>query len=324
VINVQNLSKTYEVPVREEGLKGAVSSFIKREKREVKAVENISFNIDKGEIIGFIGSNGAGKSTTLKMLSGILHPTHGEVSALGYTPYKRPKEYLKRIAFIRGSKPLFAPADLTALDALNMQRIIYDLDYREFKKDLNKIVDWLGIEPYYHKPLRTLSLGEKMRCGLACSLVYNPEILFLDEPTIGLDIDAQKRIRTFLKEYNRETNATIILTSHYMEDVTELCSRIMVINRGELLYDGKIDSLINRLTPYKLIVIHTEVSEGLNLNKYGGLVEAKDGKYILQVPNHQVSTTVERLLSEIPVRDLTVENPSFENTIAQLYQTEVV
>jgi ABC-2 type transport system ATP-binding protein len=324
MIHVQNLGKTYEVPVRESGLKGALSSFIKREKKEIPAVSDISFGIEKGEMVGFIGSNGAGKSTTLKMLSGILHPTSGEVSVLDYTPHHRQKEYLKKIVLIRGSKPLFAPADLTALDALNMQRIIYDLDYKTFTRDLNKIVDWLGIEPYYKKPLRTLSLGERMRCGLACSLVYNPEVLFLDEPTIGLDTNAQNRIRHFLKEYNRETNATIMLTSHYMEDVTQLCNRIMVIDKGKLLFDGKIEKLVDSLTPYKLIVFTPEQSTVLNVDRYGVLVDLHNGKYTLRVPNQQVPAVTARLLSDYSILDLTVENPPFENTIEQLYKSEVV
>ncbi|UTE76642.1 ATP-binding cassette domain-containing protein [Rossellomorea sp. KS-H15a] len=324
MLQVQNLGKTYEVPVRESGLKGALSSFMKREKREICAVTDLSFDIQRGEMVGFIGSNGAGKSTTLKMLSGILHPSKGEVTVLGFTPYQRQHEYLKRIALIRGSKPLFAPADLTALDALHMQRIIYDLDFKEFSKDLNRIVDWLQIEPYFKKPLRTLSLGERMRCGLACSLVYNPEVLFLDEPTIGLDSNAQQRIRHFLKEYNRETNATILLTSHYMEDVTQLCRRIMVIDKGRLRFDGEIDHLVERLTPYKFIVFTLEHSSVLPPDLSGMVEEGQGGKYTMRVPNAQVPSVTARLLSEYSILDLTVEHPPFENTIQQLYTTEVV
>ncbi|WP_034756842.1 ABC transporter ATP-binding protein [Rossellomorea vietnamensis] len=324
MLEVQNLGKTYEVPVRETGLKGALSSFMKREKREICAVTDLSFDIQRGEMVGFIGSNGAGKSTTLKMLSGILHPSSGEVNVLGYKPHQRQHEYLKRIALIRGSKPLFAPADLTALDALHMQRIIYDLDFKEFSKDLNRIVNWLQIEPYFKKPLRTLSLGERMRCGLACSLVYNPEVLFLDEPTIGLDSNAQQRIRHFLKEYNRETNATILLTSHYMEDVTQLCRRIMVIDKGRLRFDGEINHLVERLTPYKFVVFTLEQSSVLPTDLSGMVVEGQDGKYTLRVPNPQVPSVTARLLSEYSIFDLTVEHPPFENTIQQLYTTEVV
>ncbi|MCA0147283.1 ATP-binding cassette domain-containing protein [Rossellomorea vietnamensis] len=324
MLQVQNLGKTYEVPVRESGLKGALSSFMKREKREICAVTDLSFDIQRGEMVGFIGSNGAGKSTTLKMLSGILHPSKGEVTVLGFTPHQRQHEYLKRIALIRGSKPLFAPADLTALDALHMQRIIYDLDFKEFSKDLNRIVDWLQIEPYFKKPLRTLSLGERMRCGLACSLVYNPEVLFLDEPTIGLDSNAQQRIRHFLKEYNRETNATMLLTSHYMEDVTQLCKRVMVIDKGRLRFDGEIDHLVERLTPYKFIVFTLEHFSVLTTDLSGMVEEGQDGKYTMRVPNPQVPSVIARLLSEYSILDLTVEHPPFENTIQQLYTTEVV
>ena len=324
MLQVRNLGKTYEVPVRESGLKGALSSFIKREKKEVCAVTDLSFEIRKGEMVGFIGSNGAGKSTTLKMLSGILHPSSGDVTVLGFKPHQRQHDYLKKIALIRGSKPLFAPADLTALDALHMQRIIYDIDYREFTGDLHKIVDWLQIEPYYKKPLRTLSLGERMRCGLACSLVYNPEVLFLDEPTIGLDSNAQQRIRHFLKEYNQETNATILLTSHYMEDVTQLCKRVMVIDKGRLLFDGGIDHLVERLTPYKFIVFSLKQSSVLPPDLSQMIVERKDGKYTMRVSNPHVPSVTARLLSDYSILDLTVEHPPFDNTIQQLYTTEVV
>ncbi|MDG5471301.1 ATP-binding cassette domain-containing protein [Jeotgalibacillus sp. ET6] len=325
MIYVDDVKKTYVVPVRESGIKGALSSFIKRDKKEIAAVKTISFEISKGEIVGFIGSNGAGKSTTLKMLSGILHPSDGAISVMGHTPYKRAPEYLKKIALIRGSKPLFAPADLTALDALQMQRIIYDLDYKSFTKDLNRIVDWLGIEPYYKKPLRTLSLGERMRCGLACSIVYNPEVLFLDEPTIGLDINAQSRIRHFLNEYNRETNATIILTSHYMEDVTQLCERIMVIDQGKLLFDGNIDYLIESLTPYKLIVFTPDHgSTHIPWDRYGVVEHEMNGRITIRVANHQVPAITGRLLSDCSILGLTVENPPFESTIEQLYKAEVV
>ncbi|MGF2614878.1 ATP-binding cassette domain-containing protein [Rossellomorea vietnamensis] len=325
MIYVDNVKKNYVVPVRESGLKGAMSSFLKRQKKEISAVKTISFEIPKGEMTGFIGSNGAGKSTTLKMLSGILHPSSGTISVSGYTPYKRQPDYLKKIALIRGSKPLFAPADLTALDALEMQRIIYDMDYSEFRKNYNRIVDWLGIVPYYKKPLRTLSLGERMRCGLACSLVYNPEVLFLDEPTIGLDSNAQNRIRHFLKEYNRETNATIMLTSHYMEDVTQLCERIMVIDEGRLLFDGNMNHLIESLTPYKLIIFTPEqASTEIAWDLYGVLDNEIDGKITLRVPSQRVPAITARLLSDHSILDLTVENPSFDSTIEQLYKSEVV
>ncbi len=324
MLQVQNVGKIYEVPVRESGLKGAISSFIKREKKEVSAVSDLSFEIQKGEIVGFIGPNGAGKSTTLKMLSGILHPTKGEVNVLGYKPHQRVHDYLKKMALIRGSKPLFAPADLTALDALHMQRIIYDINYKEFTGYLHKIVDWLQIEPYYKKPLRTLSLGERMRCGLACSLVYNPEVLFLDEPTIGLDSDAQQRIRHFLKEYNRETNATILLTSHYMEDVTQLCKRVMVIDKGRLRFDGDMNHMVDQLTPFKLIVFTLEKSSVLTAALSELVIDTQDGMYTMRVLNQHVPSVTARLLSDYSILDLTVEHPPFDHTIQQLYKTEVV
>ncbi|KPL60947.1 ABC transporter ATP-binding protein [Rossellomorea vietnamensis] len=324
MLQVRNLGKTYEVPVRESGLKGALSSFIKRKKKEICAVTDLSFEIRKGEMVGFIGSNGAGKSTTLKMLSGILHPSRGDVTVLGFKPHQRQHVYLKKIALIRGSKPLFAPADLTALDALHMQRIIYDIDYKDFTRDLGKIVDWLQIEPYYKKPLRTLSLGERMRCGLACSLVYNPEVLFLDEPTIGLDSNAQQRIRHFLKEYNRETNATILLTSHYMEDVTQLCKRVMVIDKGRLRFDGGINHMVNQLTPYKFIVFTLEESSVLPADLSKLVIDTQDGKYTMRVSNQHVPSVTARLLSNFSILDLTVEQPPFDNTLQQLYAAEVV
>src|SRR5919109_3496486 len=251
-ILVQNLSKTYQVPEREGGFGAAVRSFFKRKYNDVKAVQEVNFKIAQGEIVGFLGPNGAGKTTTLKMLSGLLHPTEGIANVLGFTPWELKPEYLRSMTLVMGQRNRLS-WDIPAADSFLLNQAIYRLPDDEYKATFKELDELLELEPLMKKPVRNLSLGERMKCEIAAGLLHRPKVLFLDEPTIGLDITGQARIREFLREYNRRTGATILLTSHYMADVTALCERIIIIHHGQLKYDGGIGDLSRKIAPFKLI-----------------------------------------------------------------------
>ncbi len=252
VVRVQNLGMTYRAPVREAGLRAALRSVIQREYRDLDAVTELSFELHAGEVVGFIGPNGAGKTTTMKILSGILHPTTGEVQVLGHVPWRRQHEYLKKIALVRGSQPIGGPAELTVMDSLRYQRILYEVPPQDFRANLDELVELLDLESLLDRQVRALSLGERMRAGLATTLVYRPKVLFLDEPTLGLDVLASASLRRFIASYAVRTGATVLLTSHYMADVEFLCQRVILIDRSRIRYDGELSSLATKLSPYKL------------------------------------------------------------------------
>ena len=247
-ILVDNLSKTYQVPEREPGFRAAVRSFFRRRYRDVQAVQRVTFQINQGEIVGFLGPNGAGKTTTLKMLSGLLHPTSGKAKVLGFTPWDLSADYLRAMTLVMGQRNRLS-WDIPAADSFLLNQAIYRIDDQAYQKTFKELDDLLELSPIMKKPVRNLSLGERMKCELAAGLLHRPQVLFLDEPTIGLDITAQARIRSFLQEYNRRSGATILLTSHYMADVTALCERIIIIHHGQLKYDGAISDLSRRIAP---------------------------------------------------------------------------
>ncbi len=323
VVSVRDLEMTFRAPVREEGLGAAVRSLFRREYRDVGAVRGISFELEAGEVVGFIGPNGAGKTTTLKILSGILHPTGGEARVLGYVPWRREPAFLKRIAMIRGSQPIGGPAELTVMDALRFQQLIYEVPEDEFRRNLAELTELLELGPLLQRQVRALSLGERMRSGLALSLLYRPRVLFLDEPTIGLDVSAVGMVRRFIADYSRETGAAILLTSHYMADVETLCRRIALIDGGELRYDGDLEGLSRTLSPYKLLKV--AVSDGAEpaWGRFGEVVEAEDGKVSLRVRREEVPGVTAELLAELPVADLSVEDPPLESVIDRVYRQGV-
>jgi ABC-2 type transport system ATP-binding protein len=319
-IRAEGLTKVYQVPEREGGFKASVRSFFKRKYRDVQAVQGVSFGISTGEVVGFLGPNGAGKTTTLKMLSGLLHPTKGTARVLGFTPWERKNDYLRAMTLVMGQRNRLS-WDIPAADSFLLNQAIYRISDEEYKHTLDELDELLELSPIIRKPVRNLSLGERMKCELAAGLLHRPKILFLDEPTIGLDITAQARIRTFLQEYNRRTGATILLTSHYMADVTSLCERIIIIHHGQLKYDGGIGDLSRRIAPYK--VIGVELGEVLecDLRCYGDLVNTEngDGKQYIQVRAEDVNETTRRILQDLPVHDLTIEDPSIESVIEQAF-----
>src|SRR5690348_3936337 len=298
-IVVDRLSKTYQVPEREGGFGAAVRSFFKRKYKDVKAVQQVDFRIAQGEIVGFLGPNGAGKTTTLKMLSGLLHPTGGNANVLGFTPWERKNDYLRSMTLVMGQRNRLS-WDIPAADSFLLNQAVYRMGDAEYKRTLDELDELLELAPITRKPVRNLSLGERMKCELAAGLLHRPKVLFLDEPTIGLDITAQVRIREFLQEYNRRTGATILLTSHYMADVTALCERIVIIHQGQLKYDGSIADLARRIAPFKLIGVALQDGAPSDLSRYGTPIENQngDGKQLIQVEASQVAPIAARLLAE--------------------------
>ncbi|HEY1015498.1 MAG TPA: ATP-binding cassette domain-containing protein, partial [Herpetosiphonaceae bacterium] len=266
-ISVDRLRKSFTVPEREAGLRAALASLVRRTSKEVKAVADISFAVAPGEIVGFLGPNGAGKTTTLKMLSGLLHPSGGGVSVLGHTPAKREKAFLRQITLVMGQRNQLV-WDIPALDSFELNRAIYRIPPDEFRRTRDEFIELLELGGLVNKPVRNLSLGERMKMEIAAALLHRPKVLFLDEPTIGLDVTMQRRIRTFVGEYNRRHGATVLLTSHYMADVEALCKRVIVIHHGELLFDGPLSKLVDQFAATKTIGVTLD-DPSLDLSGYG-------------------------------------------------------
>lgn len=316
-ISVNNLSKTYTVPEREAGLSAAIKSLVHRKTRDVKAVDEISFTVEGGEIVGFLGPNGAGKTTSLKMLSGLLYPTSGEVSVLGHTPSRRERDFLTRITLVMGQRNQLI-WDIPVIDSLERNRAVYRISRPDYTSTLDELVDLLDIEELLPRPVRNLSLGERMKCEIAAALLHKPSVLFLDEPTIGLDVTMQRRIREFISEYNRSTGATVLLTSHYMADVEALCKRVIIIHQGHILFDGELAYLVTRFSPHKTIIVELE-TKNADLTSYGEVVESDGNRYSLRVPKSETPQITAKLLGDQPVIDLTVEDPPIEEVIEQAF-----
>lgn len=317
VIQVRELRKTYSVPVRQAGVAAALRSLVRRETRDVHAVDNLTFDVGEGEVVGFLGPNGAGKTTTLKMLSGLLYPTSGAMRVLGHDPWQRENSFLRQISLVMGNRSQLA-WDVPAADSFDLNRAIYRLPAAQYRQTLDELVDLLGLEPLLTKPVRNLSLGERMKCEVAAALLHRPKVLYLDEPTIGLDVAAQRRLRSFVAEYSRRTGATVLLTSHYMADVEALCKRIIVIHRGRLLYDGALAGLVQRFSMYKTIVVELKERAG-SLAGYGEVVQDEGDRVSLRVPKQEAATVIGRLLSDLQVVDLTVKDPPIEEVIESVF-----
>ncbi len=323
VVDVEHLEMTFQAPVRPEGLRAAARSLFHREYRQIRAVEGVSFSLEAGEVVAFLGPNGAGKTTTLKMLSGILHPTGGSATVLGRVPWQREPGYLRQIAMIRGSRPLTGPTEVTVHDALRFQQLVYDVPKPEFEASLHELRHLLELEPLMDRQVRALSLGERMRAGLAMSLVYRPKVLFLDEPTLGLDVSAVTLMRQFIASYARQTGATILLTSHYMADVDTLCERVLLIDKGTLRYDGSLANLSATLAPFKLMEVDIADQAGVDWASFGEVVEVDGSKVRLRVTRDSAAGTMTRLLRDLQVSDLSVMDPPLEHVIDQVYREGV-
>ncbi len=324
-IEVRDLTKTYRVPVRPEGLKLALKSLLKPTHTEITAVQGVSFTIETGAMVGLIGPNGAGKTTTLKLLSGLLHPSSGEIKVAGYTPWQRHPDYLRRISMVMGNKSQML-WDIPPMDSFRVLGEIYTVPKGEYRRSLDELIHLLEMEDLLNKPVRNLSLGERMKCELTASLLYRPAVLFLDEPTLGLDVSMQLRLRRFLAEYNQRSGTTVILTSHYMADVSALCPRVILIHHGRLLYDGELGALARQLMPFKMLRITLseesipqaaleEILTQRNIEQ----IESGPSLRTLRVPRVDAPAITAQLLQTLPVADLTVEDPPIEAVIDQVY-----
>jgi viologen exporter family transport system ATP-binding protein len=320
VIAVRRLVKTYRVPERPAGLGAALAALVRRRYATVRAVDDVSFDIAPGERVGFLGPNGAGKTTTLKVLAGLLHPTSGEVRVGGHTPARRDDAFLRDVMLVAGQKQQLL-WDLPAADTFELNRAIYEVPRAQFDATLRELTELLDLGPLVKKPVRQLSLGERMKCELAASLVHRPRVLFLDEPTIGLDVTAQAAMRAFIRRYNEEHGATLLLTSHDMDDVAALCPRVIIIDRGKIAFDGPRDELVLRSRPQKRIVLElegeadAEALAGLGVE----VAESGRGRAVLLAPTSEVSRVVGLALGRLPVRDLTVEAAALEEVLGEMF-----
>ena len=319
-VHVAELRKVFDVPEREAGLRAATKSFVRRKMKEVRAVDGISFDIAPGEIVGFLGPNGAGKTTTLKMLSGLLYASGGEARVLGHVPSKREREFLRRISLVMGNRNQLQ-WDLPASDSFELNRSIYQIPRESFRRTRDELIGLLEIGDLVRKPVRQLSLGERMKVEIVGSLLHVPQVLFLDEPTIGLDVTMQKRIREFIAEYRQRHGATVMLTSHYMADVVALCERIIVIHHGRILFDGDLAALGDTVAAWKTIAV--ALQDGADdLSSYGEVIHRDGDLVTLRVPKADTARVTARLLAEQEVLDLNVEDPPIEDVIELVFAQE--
>ena len=338
IITVENLSKVYPVAVKEPGLKGTLTHFFKRTYRSIAAVQSVSFKIEPGEVVGFLGANGAGKTTTLKMLTGLIYPSSGSLSVAGHEPFKRDQDFLKKITLIMGQKQQLI-WDLPALDSLRINAAVYGIGDREFRDRVGELSDMLSLEDKLSQPVRKLSLGERMKAELLAALIHRPSVLFLDEPTLGLDVNAQVSVREFLREYNQRYQATVLLTSHYMADITALCRRVLVIRAGQLIYDGSLDGLLEQFAPAREIVVELAQARSIaELQTYGDLgsikiesvnpgsahekTESRLVRFV--VPQEKLTQTLTRILDNLEIVDLKVTEPPIEEVIGKVFRENQV
>ncbi|KKR87318.1 MAG: ABC transporter related protein [Candidatus Woesebacteria bacterium GW2011_GWB1_41_10] len=319
-IIVDRLVKNFEVTEKEPGLTGAVKSLFSPKKKLVRALRGISFTITPGELVGFIGPNGAGKTTTLKTLSGLLYPTAGFVEVLEYNPWDRKAEFLKQIALVMGQKNQLW-WDLPAIETFELNRAIYEIPRRDYDDNLKELVDLLEIGKLLKTPVRKLSLGQRMRMELTAALIHKPKVLFLDEPTIGLDLIAQAKVRDFIYEYNKKYSATILLTSHNMNDLTNLARRVIVIDEGKILFDGPLEELVERFAKEKIInVVLSSEDDIKRIETIGKIKKMAFPQVTLSVPRAATAVAAAELLQNFPVEDLTIEEVPIEDIIRKVFR----
>lgn len=319
-IIVDRLSKIYPVAIKQPGFKGTIQHFFQRTYREIKAVQDISFQIEPGEIVGFLGGNGAGKTTTLKMLAGLIYPSTGLITVSGHTPFNRDAAFLKKITLVMGQKQQLI-WDLPALDSLKINAAVYGLSDRTADFRINELAEMLSLQGKLTQPMRKLSLGERMKAELLAALLHEPQVLFLDEPTLGLDVNAQVAVRQFLQDYNQKYNATILLTSHYMADITALCDRVIVIHQGQLIYDGSLDGLVSRFSPCREVKVEfAHVYPPDKLALYADVQEIEGASVRFLVTQELLTQTISQILAELEVVDLSITDPPIEDIIGQVFQ----
>ncbi len=323
-IIVERLTKNFEVTLKERGVFGSIKSFIKPKKKIVKALRGISFSIKQGELVGFIGPNGAGKTTTLKILSGLLFPTSGFVQVLGYNPWDRNPQFLKEISVVFGQKNQLW-WDLPAIETFELNRVIYEIAQKKYEERINFLTNLLSVKNLLNIPVRRLSFGQRMRLELMASLLHKPKVLFLDEPTIGLDLIAQKKIRDFIYEYNKREKATILLTSHNMDDLVDLARRVIVIEKGEIYFDGEIQGLVDKFAKEKIIKI--SLSKECDVKRFtqiGRLKKYEFPEAVLSVPREVSFMAASEILQNFPVSDLTIEEEPIEEIVRRVFRKEVL
>ncbi len=324
IINVRNLKKSFQVYKKQPGILGSLKSLISRKYTDVIAVDDISFAIDEGELIGFIGPNGAGKTTTLKCLSGLLYPTSGEVNVLGFRPFERKNAFLKQISLVMGQKNQLW-WDLPAMESFLLNKEIYEVNDLDFKKTVDDLSALLEVVEVLNVQVRRLSLGQRMKCELIAALLHRPKVLFLDEPTIGLDVVMQENLRNFIKEYNLRYRSTIILTSHYMQDVKELCERVIMIDHGRIIYDGKLDNIVKTYAKTKEIrVVLSKKITKEELSKYAKVMSYDFPKAVLTVGIEKTNQVAAKLLNDLPIIDITIEETPIEDIIRHIFRKKSV
>ncbi|RJR29279.1 ATP-binding cassette domain-containing protein [Candidatus Microgenomates bacterium] len=321
-IIVEDLVKEFVVVDRGSGVSGVLRSIVSPKRRTVVAVKNVSFSLKEGELVGFIGANGAGKTTTLKILSGVLHPSSGYVQVAGFTPWDRNPKFLKQIALVMGQKNQLW-WDLPAKDTFELNRAIYEVPRKKYKKTLSELVELLGLEKLLDVQVRRLSLGQRMRLELVAALLHNPKIIFLDEPTIGLDVVAQDQVRSFIERYNKLNEATIILTSHNMDDVAKLAKRVIVIDKGEVYFDGNLSELTQQFVKDKIIKLSLGDSPDLRkLEKIGKIVHVNMPEVVIAVPRGMTKMAASEVLQSFNVVDLTIEEEPIESVIRRVFKSQ--
>jgi viologen exporter family transport system ATP-binding protein len=318
VIETRGLTKVYRTYRKEGGLRGSIKGLVRRTYQETRAADDVTFQIEEGELVGFLGPNGAGKTTVLKMLSGLLNPTAGEARVLGFVPWERSNEMKRQFALVMGQKNALW-WDLPAQESLELNRAIYGIDRDRFKKVVNGLADLLDVQDKMNVMVRELSLGERMKMELISALIHEPRVLFLDEPTIGLDVVSQKRVREFLRVYNRDHKIVTMLTSHYMQDIEELCERVIVIDHGKIFFDGPLEAIIDRFSSAKIISLSFEEGAACDFTRFGEVVEQKPMSVQLKVPRAQVTDVARNLLDNCRVTDINVQELPVEEVIRQLF-----
>jgi ABC-2 type transport system ATP-binding protein len=318
VIETRGLTKVYRTYRKEGGLRGSIKGLVRRTYQETRAADDVTFQIEEGELVGFLGPNGAGKTTVLKMLSGLLNPTVGEARVLGFVPWERSNEMKRQFALVMGQKNALW-WDLPAQESLELNRAIYGIDRDRFKKVVNGLADLLDVQDKMNVMVRELSLGERMKMELISALIHEPRVLFLDEPTIGLDVVSQKRVREFLRVYNRDHKIVTMLTSHYMQDIEELCERVIVIDHGKIFFDGPLDAIIDRFSSAKIISLSFEEGAACDFTQFGEVVEQKPMSVQLKVPRAQVTDVARNLLDNCRVTGINVQELPVEEVIRQLF-----
>ncbi|MEP6955679.1 MAG: ABC transporter ATP-binding protein [Chthoniobacterales bacterium] len=317
-IEARGLTKVYRTYKKESGLRGSIKGLVKRKYEETRAADDVSFTIEEGELVGFLGPNGAGKTTVLKMLSGLLNPSAGEARVLGFVPWERRNEMKRQFSLLMGQKNALW-WDLPAQESLELNRAIYGIDRARFRKVVGGLSELLEVQDKMNVMVRELSLGERMKMELISALIHEPRVLFLDEPTIGLDVVSQKRVREFLRVYNSEHKIVTMLTSHYMQDIEELCDRVIIIDHGKLFFDGPLNDIIDRFSGYKILSLTFGDQAERDFSIYGEVVEQTPASVQLKVPRAQVTETCRRVLENCQVTDINVQELPVEEVIRQLF-----